>query len=273
MAKNSKSVWKIILFQPSRNTVSASPDFLSMLCSIAVGMVYRQKFKIDFSTTFTFWNALAVMTQHYIAEFFIKIFGVLAIQFLTFRNISVKKVCLFSTFFTNILQWTRSVFVVFTKILCRCWKNSTTRIANFLRWVFNFFMAGAVLGFQHTHSAKTTQSITFGTIFIVIGIWFCFSASRAKLLMYNYFGHSVHSFIVNNLARLVRGVSDFVQAVFIVSQNVILQVDADGKSVLFPETTITKTLIFTICDKFDYSILSFCARNVSAHFATSFIVL
>lgn len=233
MAKNSKTIREIVIFKPSRNAMSAISDFLSMLCTVAVGMVNRQKLKIGFSATIAFWCAIAVMTQYFVAEFFIKVFGVLAIQFLAFSVVPIKKVFFFSTLFTNRLQRTRCIFVLFTKILRRCWENSTTRIANFLRWIFNYFMSGTVLGFQHTHSAKATESVALRTVFIKISNWLCVSTSRAKLLLYNYFSHSVHSFIVNNLARLVRGVSDFVQAVFIVSQNLVLQVDADGKSVSF----------------------------------------
>ncbi len=43
-------------------------------------------------------------------------------------------------------------------------------------------------------------------------------------------------------------------------------------SLSLSRTTITKTLVSTDCGKFDYSILSLCMRNFSAHFTTGFIV-
>ncbi|MGI8640437.1 MAG: hypothetical protein ACR2MG_10905 [Pyrinomonadaceae bacterium] len=51
----------------------------------------------------------------------------------------------------------------------------------------------------------------------------------------------------------------------------LLQVDAGGKPVLFPRTTINQTLVSTDCNKFDYSILSLTACDFSAHFTTGFI--
>lgn len=51
-----------------------------------------------------------------------------------------------------------------------------------------------------------------------------------------------------------------------------LQVDAGGKPVLFPRTTINQTLVSTIRNKFDYSILSLTVCDVSAHFTTGFMV-
>jgi len=46
---------------------------------------------------------------------------------------------------------------------------------------------------------------------------------------------------------------------------VILLVDTDGKSVLFPRATINQTLISAFCDKFSCPILSLIVWNFWAH--------
>jgi len=53
---------------------------------------------------------------------------------------------------------------------------------------------------------------------------------------------------------------------------VILLVDADGKSVLFPRATINQTLISAFCDKFGCPILSLIVWNFSVRLTTGFRV-
>ncbi len=271
MTKNSKAIGKFIIFQPSFYFRFFNDKKFSVFTAVTVGMVNRQKFKICFATTSAFWRAIAVIAQHLITKFFIIISSALPQYFFAFRTVSVNAISLFGTFFTNRKQRTGRVGDIFAKIL-RCFgKSSTTNATNFQRLMFNGFMSGAIRRFQHTLSTKTTQAVAFRTVFIKICSWFRISASRTKFLLYNYFSHSVHSFIVNGLVRLVRGVSDFVQAVFIISQDLVLPVDAEGKSVLFQEATINQTLVSAFCNKFNYLILSLTVRNSSAYLTTGFM--
>ena len=53
---------------------------------------------------------------------------------------------------------------------------------------------------------------------------------------------------------------------------VILLVDTDGKSVLFPRATINQTLISAFCDKFGCPILSLIVWNFSVRLTTGFRV-
>ncbi len=73
---------------------------------------------------------------------------------------------------------------------------------------------------------------------------------------------------------LKRPMPRYSQGLFLVVpliQDLILQVDADGKSVLFQEATINQTLVFTFCNKFGCPILSLIVRNSSAYFTTGFM--